>query len=85
MIKFCIGGNYTIFSKEFGEFHNYISIVFYTPYIWKGSYNDELISDAHGVVVEANTKLQYRANDFYWFFMIKLLGFGFSIKRQWGY
>lgn len=81
-----IGGHYNVFRKVFtNEHHDYLLVGVSTPYIGQYCHTDWANEDNKHYTAGADSKISWVKSDMHWHFGVQILGFGFYLKRQWGY
>lgn len=82
------GGSYQVYKKVFTDpYFDYIE--FYTSIPLIGHYKecDGMFGCVNNIktTIDFPTEITFLKSEMHWVLMIKLFGFGFSIKRQWTY
>lgn len=68
------------------EDFNYLDLYLTTPTIWINKKFTTIFDENNkATVLEFNTKISYETSDIGWCFVVKLLGFGIKLNRQFSY
>lgn len=77
----------TIFSRTAkDQYDNSFRIDILLPFIGRQQFPDVFFDDRYTkYAIELNSEISYTYTDFFWCFIFRILGFGFTIQRQNGY
>jgi hypothetical protein len=82
-----LGGDKLIYKKVYtDQDFDYLECYLSFPLIGRYKEGDLLSPCSYKVTeIQAPTKISFIRSDIHWIFVFKILGFGFSLRRQWGY
>jgi hypothetical protein len=80
-----IGNYFKVYSRVYSNpDFDYLDVYLTTPCLFVGESHD-LLGKRDEWTASVPTELQFIRSGVSWYFSVRLLGFGFALKRQWDY
>ena len=80
-----LGGNFKIFEKNYGEYCDYFRVYLSLPIFFLGKYVDSWHDENFNFSLRFENNISFTKSDAHWSLTFIILGFGFSLSRQWDF